>query len=256
MNKKLTFALIALVLVCSGLMGQSMAQTETKVSGVNAGDYFVFSITSQWSSSNSSATVPLYLVDINNTQYYKVMVSSAIGPNVTATNVWHFTNDTEVNTLVVMDVESMAMYFMNGFQGFCKPNLGVGDLLYSGMADSPTINQTVSRDYGSGKRDTNVVTFSYAVTDPANSTEGTEMLTFYIDKETGVFVERNIYTEFPDQTGSETWILTETNLWTVSAAQLELPLPLPVIIAIVVVIVAAIVAVLFLKKRKKGKKRI
>lgn len=232
-----------------------MAQTETKVAGVSEGDYFIFSITSQWSSSNSSATVPAYLVDINNTQYYKVMVSSTIGPNVSATNIWHFTNDTEVTSLVIMDIETMEMYFMSGFQGFCKPNLGVGDPLYATLEGSPTVNQTISRNYASGTRDTNVVTFSYAVTDPTNSTEGTETLTLYIDKATGVFVERVVYTEFPDQTGSETWLLTETNLWTVSAPTLELPLPLPVIIAIVAIVVAVIVAALVFKTRKKRKKR-
>jgi hypothetical protein len=232
-----------------------MAQTEDKVAGVSTGDYFVFNVTSQWSSSNSSATAPPYLVELNSTQYYKVMVSSTIGPNVSATNVWHLTNDTEINSIVVMDVESSKMYLMSGFQGFCKPNLGVGDPLYSAMEDSPTINQTISRYYGSDKRDTNVVTFSYAVTDSTNATEGTETLTLYIDKEIGIVIERNVYTEFPDQTGSEIWTLTETNLWTATAAQSELPLPLPVIIAIVVVIVVAIVAVFLLKKRKKGKKR-
>ena len=256
MIRKITFALMVLILVCSGLLGQCMAQTESKSSGVDTGDYFIFNITSKWRSTDSSATAPVYLADINSTEYYKVMVSSAIGPNVTATNIWHFQNDTETNTFVIMDVETGDMYFMNGFQGFCNANLSIGDLLRPRLEGSPTINETISRNYGSSSRDTNVVTFSYAVSDVANTTEGTETLTLYIDKQTGVFVERNIYTEFPDQAGSETWTLTETNRWTVATnSQLDIPLSTPIIIGIVIVILSTIVVFLIFRNKRKGRKR-
>ncbi len=257
MNRKLTPAIITLTLVCVGLIGHVFAQTETPISGVNVGDYFTFNVTSQWSTTNASATVPPYLLEINKTAYYKVMISSVIGPNVSATNVWHFNNDTEINSLVVMDVETREMYFMNGFQGFCKANLTAGEPLYSGITDSPTINETISRNYASGPRETNVVSFSYPVADFYNTTEGTETLTFYIDKITGVFVERIVHTEFPDQTGTETWKLTETNRWTVSASAETLPPSLLPIISVIVVIIVVVVAAAFLtKKRKKKKKRL
>lgn len=257
MNRKLTLALTALALTCTVLMGQALAQTENSIIGVNAGDYFTFSVTSQWSTTNASATVPPYLLEINKTAYYKVMISAVIGPNVSATNIWHFNNDTEVNSLVVMDVETREMYFMNGFQGFCKANLTAGEPLYAGIADSPTINETITRNYASGPREINVVSFSYPVADFYNTTEGTETLTFYIDKITGVFVERIVYTEFPDQTGTETWKLTETNRWTVTAPPETLSsLLLPITAVIVAIIVVAVAAVFLTKKRKKIKKRL
>ncbi|MCX8150308.1 MAG: hypothetical protein N3D85_02225 [Candidatus Bathyarchaeota archaeon] len=257
MNRKLTLSLTALALVCTGLFGQVFAQTEAPLAGVNVGDYFTFSLTSQWSTTNASATAPPYLLEINKTAYYKVMISSVIGPNISATNIWHFNNDTEVNSLVVMDIETRQMYFMNGYQGFCKANLTAGEPLYAGISDSPIINETITRNYASGPRETNFVSFSYPVIDFYNTTEGTETLTLYIDKITGVFVERIIHTEFPDQTGTETWKLTETNRWTVTASTEPLSSLLLPIAGIVAVIIIGVVAAVFLtKKRKKKKKRL
>ncbi len=257
MNKKLTTALTLLCLLCFGMMAQALAQTQAP--GVKGGDYFVFSINSQWSSSNSSLTVPPYLLEVNTTDYYRVMISDVQSPNVTATNVWHFQNGTDINSLAILDLNTGELvYYIPGvpaFQGFSYANISVNEPLYPLIEGSPTMNQTITRDYGSGQRETNVITLTYNVTDITNSTLGTETASLYFDKLTGVLVERSVYTEFPDQNGSEIWTLTETNLWTVPIAQVELPLPLPVIIAIVAVIVVAIVAVLFLKNRKKSKKR-
>ena len=255
MNKKLTTALTLLCLLCFGMMAQTSAQTQAP--GVKEGDYFVFSITSQWSSSNSSITVPTYLLDINKTDYYKVMVSSVQSPNVTATNMWHFKNGTDINSLAILDLNSGELvYYIPGlpaFQGFSYANISVNEPLLPSVQDSPTMNQTIKRAYGSGQRDTNVITLSYDVTDSSNSTIGVETTSLYFDKATGVLVERNVYTEFADQNGSAIWILTETNLWTVPVAKIELPLP--IIVAIVAAIIVVIVAVVYFKTRKNRKKK-
>ncbi len=254
MNSKLTVAIPLLILLCFGLAAQAFAQT--RAPGVKAEDYLTFSITTRWNSSNSSLTVPDRLVDINNTDYYKVSVSDVTAFNVTATNVWRFKNGTELPALVILDTDTGSMFYMNGYQGFFDANLTAGDLLHPSGSDLITINQTISRDYASGKRDTNVVTLSAQIVNNAtNVTLGKEEVNFYIDKATGVLVELFDTTEYFDtaETGSTIWLLTETNLWAASSPQSELLLP--IIVAIVAVIVVVIVAVLYFKTRKKRKKK-
>ena len=207
MKRKLTVTLTILCLLCFGIIGQVIAQTH--LPGVTFGDNFVYSITSSWNSSNASAIVPLFLVEINSTVAYNVTVTYVIDVNVTAMNTWRFLNGTDLNSLVTLDTNSGQVYeYIPGlpaFQGFYDANLGVNEFLRpSGNNTVPVwINQTITRDYASGKRDTNVVTLSYQSTDVTNSSIGTTTATFYIDKATGVLVERRDFTEFPDQSGAE-----------------------------------------------------
>lgn len=260
MNLKLTAALSLTVLLCFGLVGQSLAQTH--MPGVQPGDEFVYGITSYWSSSNASLTAPVQFLDVNNTLWYNVTVSYVQETNVTAMTAQHFVNNTEDNRLITLDVESDTMYFMEGFRGFYLANLSVNDLLHPTGEDGEDglrVNETVSREYASGKRDTNVVTISGPSTlasDPTNTTVGTTTITYYIDKATGVLVERKDFTEFPDQSGTEQhWVLKWTSLWTITTPVAEFPLPIPVLIAIVVVVVVAISATIFYKKWRTRPKR-
>jgi hypothetical protein len=254
MNSKLTVAIPLIILLCFGIAAQTFAQT--RAPGVKAGDYLTFSITYYWNSTNPSLTVPETLVDGNNTEYYKVIVSGVTAFNVTATNILHFKNGTEEPSLVILDTDTGAMYYMNGYQGFYDANLGAGDFLHPSGIDLITINQTISRDYASGKRDINVVTLSAPIVNNAtNVTIGKEEVNFYIDKATGALVELVDTTEYFDtaETGSRIWLLTETNLWTTSSPQSELLLP--IIVAIVAVIIVVIIAIVYFKTRKKRKKK-
>ncbi len=260
MNKKLCISILLLSLLCLGIVGQALAQT--RLPGVHYGDNFVYSLVSNWSSSNSSLTVPSELVDFNSTLSFNVTVTAVQGVNVTAMTVQRFgNNSTDDNRLITMNVDSGSNYFMNGFAGFFDANLGAGDLLRpSGNDTNPVtgvtsesvrINQTIPRTYASGTRDTNVVTVSYPVIDASNTTLGTQTITYYIDKAVGVLVERKDYTEFPDQNGTELWTLKSTNVWTVSPPPLELPLP--ILIAVVAVVVVIVVAVVY--RGRKGRRK-
>jgi hypothetical protein len=99
--------------------------------------------------------------------------------------------------------------------------------------------------------------YTYVVESNINVT-GTETQTLYIDKATGVLVERRVFSEFPDlgQTGTELWTLQSTNLWAVSAAApLELPLPLPIIVAIVAVVIVVVVAAVYFRGKRHRRKK-
>jgi hypothetical protein len=260
MNKKLMIALPLLFLLCFGLVGQVLAQT--RVPGVTFGDNLIYSITSSWSTSNASATVPAYLVQINDTRVYNVTVTYVIDDNVTALNIWSFTNGTDIISRATVNTDSgeLLEYIpgLPAFQGFYDANLGVNELLYPSGNYSITINQTVTRDYASGKRDTNVLTvsnLSYLGSDLTNSTLVTTTINQYMDKATGVLVERTIFTEYPDQNWTELWTLKSTNLWAVSATPLETPLPLPIIVAIVAIIVVVIIAAVYFRGKRHRRKK-
>lgn len=252
MSKKLAAAITLLTVLCFSLAGQALAQTGSP--GVEGGDYFTFSINTHWNTTNSSHTVPEYLVENNNTKWYNVSVSYVSGANVTATNTWEYNNGTTGNSRVEMEVNNGTVYFaiqgLPAFQGFFPADLNMGDPIRP-LANNPVrVNETVTREYAGVSREVNVVTFSYQVTDYSNSSIGDETLTFYIDKATGVLVERIDYTEFPDQTGSLEWKLTETNVWGTSTQ----PMSLLETVAIIAVIAIIVVIVMYLLRGRRQRR--
>ena len=254
MNRKLAVTLSLLAILGFGLAAQALAQTTSGMPGVNVGDYLVYSITSHWSTTDASLTIPTELLMYNSTLYYNVTVGDVEGSNVTIENSWAFNNGTVLTAPSLSNVDSGVLFeSIQGypaFQGLFDANLAVNNLLLPSGNNSLTISLAITRNYASGKRDINVATASFPVTD-INNNNGTETTTFYIDKTTGALVERYDNIAFPDYTATITWTLTGTNLWTVSAA----PLPLLLIIPIVVVIVAVVAVVVFYRERKKGGKK-
>ena len=220
MNRKLTVAVLLLVLIALGSAGQTMAQTRDI--GVHVGDNFVYSIHTLWST-NASATVPSYLVEINSTVFV-VNVTAVQNPNVNATIAWIFSNGTQINDLITLDVDSGAvLYFVPDtpvFQGFYVSNLVVGERLRPTGNDSSTLVQHLTvGNYSSGVRYANVVEIDSSV--PG----GTEAKTLYVDKAAGVLVQFIDYIQLPDQSDVIAWALRETNLWAVSSSQNPTPLP-------------------------------
>jgi hypothetical protein len=264
MNKKLTITISLLILLCFGVVGQALAQTRTP--GVKANDYLVYKITTHWNPASASEDTPPTLIDLNNTKHYNVTINGISGANVTTNQLWDFVNGTELPYLVVWNLESAESYYMSSqFEGIVGANLGVGDLLHPSGNDSLTINQTITRNYASGARETNVVQLSSPVqnstTDSVTNqttytTIGNQDLTFYLDKATGVLVEQRseISSISPVEAGSTIWTLKETNLWEVSASTTT-ELSTPIIIAIVAVIVIVVVAIVFVVIRRNGHRK-
>ena len=259
MKTKLAVALFLLVILGLGLAGQAFVQAvqaASGVPGVSAGDYFFYSITAFWSTTNAHLAVPNELLVENSTLHYNVTVEAVQDTNVTILNSWVFKNGTALTAPSLSNVDSGVLFdYLPGepaFQGLFDANLAVNSLLYPSGNESLTINQTVTRDYASGKRATNVVSGSFSVQDVNNNT-GTQTTTLYIDKATGVMVERDDDYDFSDYTASIIWTLTDTNLWTVSAA--PLPLSLTVTIVAIAVAIAIIAVAVFYRERKKSRKK-
>lgn len=250
MFRKLAVTVSLLIILCLSLAGQALAQSS--VSGVEGGNYFTYSISTTWSATNSSATPPPYLTENNKTSWYNVSVSYTSGANVTATNTWEYVNGTTGNTLIQMEVQNGTVYFyiegLPAFLGFYPANQSAGQPIRPLAPDGPIVNETISRDYTGGKRDTNMISFSYQVTDYYNESIGTETMTSYVDKATGVLVEQIVHTEFPDQTGEIVWKLTGTNAWTFAAQPMSW---LDIALIIVVVVIVIVALVVFIRYRRK-----
>ncbi len=230
MNRKIAAITFVVALTALTLTGHALAQ-ELEI-GVSKGESFVYGITAQWSSTNASDTIPPSLIEINSTVSYNVTVTSVQYPNVTATVSWSFSNGTSTNNSVNLDVDSGAVTYTPNlpvFEGFYYANLNAGDPLRPG-GSLLTINRTLpfNDPTGGGARLTNLVSFSFSVTNP--STIGSQTTTYYIDKITGALVERIDQAVSVDpisgsyQTATETWTLKQTNAW---SPQTQTPSPSP-----------------------------
>lgn len=257
MNRKVAITLSLIIILSFSVAGQVLALTSSP--GVKSGDYFTYSINSYWNTTNSSRTVPEYLLENNNTKWFNVSVSWVSGANVTATNLWEFNNGTTGNSLVQMEVDNATLYFyipdLPAFLGFFNANQSVNDLLLPLSNNDMRINSTINREYTSGNRETNVVSISIDVTDYYNSSYGTQTITYYIDKATGVMVEKIDYTEFPDQNGSIVWKLIDTNAWGFSVKPWSMFDIIGIVIIIAVVVAVIVYFILKRRNRKTKSKR-
>lgn len=278
MNRKLTLVFSLLFLVAFSSVGPSLAQTQGV--GVHVGDKFVYSLTSQWSSSNQSVLVPRNLMEINGTTFFNVTVTAIQNPSLTENVSWSFKNGTSFASVAVLDVDSgnLTYYVPNApvFEGFFYANQSAGDILRP-TGNVLFINQTISVNYpGSGVRDTNLISFTFNVLDASNTVTGTQTTTYYIDRDTGALVRRTDQASSLDpitsflQTATVTWTLTETNLWAISVSQNPTPsvspsgsIPSPSIpefpsfTVVPILLAATLVGVLAFKlKQFKGKQNI
>ncbi len=250
MNRKLTLiAIPLLVLLCTAVMGQALAQT--RVPGVKAQDNFIYKLTAHWSSDDPNETMPSYLTEFNETKQYEIIVGAVSGVNVTMTHVWTFNNGTENPYLITIDVDSGAPYYLSNsippFEAIVGTGLSAGDVLNPTGNDTTIIfNQTVSRQYATSTRPANILTLTN------QTSTGTSNVTYIIDQETGMLVEETINAEdySPHDTVSITWTLVETNVWNAgSVSSYYDPFSLAIIIGVIIAVV--IITVLYISNRRR-----
>jgi hypothetical protein len=195
------------------------SQGETVVApGVTVGDEFTYSINGYFSSTDPNVTVPEAFMEINMTEWLKVIVTDVADQDVTVNTTWHFTNGTELNATSSINVDTGIPYPTNGFYPIYAANLKANDYIRPHGPDRSTINETSTRQYASGTRETNRRTISiqsYDENDPTRT--WIETPTIYFDKQTGMLVELrdvNVYTN-PQMTLTVLWKLTDTNVWQV-----------------------------------------
>jgi hypothetical protein len=235
----LTFLLLALVWAAS-------AQTRTV--GVTVSNTFKYNTATSWISDDPSATPPSSLVGINSTQWVELSITAISGTNITGQTTTLYKNGTKITEGGWVDVntgdgENLTVLIISA-------NLAPGDSVYTSSPYNTTliINETTSRTYQGGARDTNHIN----VTSASTSSQGNLSLAnnIYWDKSTGVLVE--LSTVESNQTGTYTtkWSedvqISDSNVWTVP----EFPNWTPTLITLIM-LTSAIVVIHGQKRPKK-----
>jgi hypothetical protein len=150
--------------------------------------------------------------------------------------------------------------FINVFSSVVGANLAPNDLLHPLGNDSLIVNETISRSYASGNRETNVVSVAYPLQDNESNVVGTANDTYLIDKTTGVVVYsyRELSYINPTEHGAVEVTLKETNLWTVNSSSwlTDSPLTVPILVGVIVVVIVVIAGIVFYKNRRRHKRRL
>jgi hypothetical protein len=212
------FVLISVAIV---FVVSNPAFNQLDVSGLKAGNVFKFSIKgfSEVNDENASASIPARFLELNMTEWYTVTVTSVSGPDVTFNTTWHFINGTENQNIGKVNVLTGVN---NGILWAIYPkNLGLNDLVRPEGTDGAIVNQTESRNYPSGNRETNIMTMQQGFVDaddPTLSRSYDDYLYVHFDKAAGMLVElrdMKIYSD-PQVILTLEWQLLDSNVWAVT----------------------------------------
>jgi hypothetical protein len=187
--------------------------------GVKAGDEFTYDIEGFWSSQDPDAAPPESFFELNMTEWFKVTVTAVSGAEVSFNTTWRFNNGTEFERADSVNVETGIKYPSDAFYLIYAANLKANDFVRPLGLDRSTVNETATKQYASGTRETNrlsLVQEFYDENDPART--WTKHTNIRFDRQTGVLVELryiNVYTN-PDMTLTILWTIRDTNVWTIS----------------------------------------
>ena len=207
------------------VVAASVTASPTRTVGVDSGDWFKFGdMTVTWSSNDPNASKVWYGMDLemyNQTEWVMVEIIQVSGMNVTIQSVQHFKNGTEETSGGWIDVDTGDG--VNATSMLISANLNENDAMYtSGDYSTWFINETITRTYPDGVRETNHINMTYAYNytiPPYIEVDYFYSMNFYWDKATGIMVKDSF--EIRNQTGaylttwSMTFKITESNVWVI-----------------------------------------
>lgn len=231
----LVIVLFAVLILAVIIFTYSGTRTQARVPGVSEGDTFTYDVTSFWNSIDPNATVPQYLLEINQTESFRVTISEITGSMVTTLDAWVFENGTQHNSTGLVNVETG--YNSGGFWPVVAANLGKDDLLHPSGQNGITVNETIIREYPSGARETNYFTLNYQGDDEDYGYYTAEAY-YYFDRATGMLVELYDKSEFlsAKMEAAILWKIKESNVWVVPEFPSVLILPLFMIVTLLAAI--------------------
>jgi hypothetical protein len=217
----------------------TLVVAQPRTVGVTVGDWFKYGdITGSWSSNDPNSTRPSgWISEVNETEWILMSIEDVSGTNITVQSIIHFTNGTEITEGGYADIDTG-----DGTMTFIaiSANLNANDTIYSSPGYSTQkINETITRTYPDGVRDTNYMN----ITSEHNVTGFYQYvsMSWYWDRSSGIFVEMSQdYTSHTGNyttTGSVLFKITESNVWVIPEFPPFLILPLFMIITLLIVII-------------------
>jgi hypothetical protein len=238
MTKKLANAAFLLVVLFLTTSIANLAQA--LVPGVTQGNEFTYDIMGLWSSPSTNVEIPAYLLEFNKTDYYKVIATEVSGADVSVHTVWRFANGTEIEGDSEINLETGI--YTGGFWAIFAADLGANDRVRPQGYDQSTVNETITRDYLGGERETNHLMLTlqqYDSSDPTHTSLYTEKSDIYFDKQTGMLVELrddDFYSN-PSRTVTIIWKIRDSNVWNVPEFPIIL-IPTLFMIATLLIVIA------------------
>ena len=211
----LVILVFTILIVTVIILTYSGTENLTRLPGVSVGDTFTFDVSSFWSPSAANAVVPQGLLEINQTELFRVTITDVTDTMVTTFDVWLLENGTVRNSTGLVNVETG--YNSGGFWPVVAANLGKNDLLHPAGQNGITVDETIMREYPSGARETNHFTFNYEGNDENYGYYIAES-DYYFDRATGMLVELYDRSTFlsTNMQGAILWKIKESNVWVVS----------------------------------------
>ena len=246
MKKRIVFlTLISVSLLSTMVLTSVVAQP--RIVGVNVGDWFEYNdVAVTWSSNDPNATFPPsgweWLKETNETEWMRLSVEQVSGTNITLQMLTHYRNGTEETSGGDVDIDTGDgnMTFMA-----ISADLNANDTIYSSPDWSDyKINETISRTYPDGVRNTNHLNMTYEYSWNISETQYYYYMSqnFYWDRESGIFVESHF--EVTNQTGEylTTWSslarITDSNVWVIP----EFPTWTPTLLILITLAIAIVIS--------------
>ncbi len=219
-NKALIAIVIGLIALGLGLWAIVASQTPpppVAVPGVALGNIFTYSIKGNAVLTSENASIPENFYVINMTAWYRVTITNVTGPEVHFNTTWHLVNGTEIENVGYVNVLTGSDNQI--FWAIYPANLKVNDYVSPGGSDGAIVNETETRTYASGTRETNIMTLQNQLFDSSNP-ERTydDYIYVHFDKATGMLVElrdMKVYSD-PGVILTTEQVLVSTNVWAVS----------------------------------------
>jgi hypothetical protein len=249
MNSK--FLLAALIISLLALSTASFASAQTVTPGVSQGDVFEYSYKVNWVSTDSSAQIPSYVTDLNQTTSFQIKINGVSGTTVNAEVTERYRDGTTKTSTGFVNVQSGSIHLTFGYL-IIAGNLKINDKIYPDGGDA-YINSTSTKAYSSGNRET----LNYLI--DAKYETSSEQKVFHFDKIKGIAVDYSFTSidsaSGPTETFTETITNTNSYFWAVSQSSAS---PTPTVPEFSLVLVPAVLiafsVALLLSKRIKDLK--
>jgi len=210
-----------LILLCLAMTAMTMVQGQTTV-GVSEGNVFEYNMVSYFSSLYTDTT-PEELLDINRTQWIRVTITGVSGSTISMRTTTHYQNGTETSSQGSCNIDTGEN--TGASPPFISANLGKGSLVNPSASEKWYINETVTRTYKDGSRQTNHLKLTYT----QNSTdvgEFTRTYEYYFDKNTGALVEYTYSFSYTGLSSTTHSAIISSNVWVIPEFPALIILPL------------------------------